>query len=385
MRNKIFTLTQVLLLTILFTACTEDTWNRHYQADPVLASGKNLWTTIESTPEVSIFAGLLKIYGYDKILSQSQAYTVFAPDNDALATLDTSNMDVRIELIENHIARFIIPASGYEAMSIGMLNKKKIVITNQGGSYFFGSAPFASPAKSIVTSNGIIHVLDNYEAFFPNIWEYLAERSDLDSAKNYLYSFNKIVFNEEASTPGSVVDGRLTYLDSVFINYNTMLTRLGSIDIEDSSYTMLVPDNAAWIEAYDRIKNDFVYFNIKAAMADSLQRANTGFALVKDLIFSNTMQPSPQDSMISTSGNTFYYPWYLFDEAEKVTTSNGSVYISGQLKYKANESWHRKLKVEAERTLGRENTLSTAYARLAEGTIYVSNGRYRLLPQVIPP
>jgi uncharacterized surface protein with fasciclin (FAS1) repeats len=376
MKNKILILTQGLLLAILLTACTDDTWNKHYQADPALVSDKNLWTTIESTAELGTFAGILKMYGYDKMLSQSQAYTIFAPNNDALAALDTSNMDVPIELIENHVTRYIIPASGYEPVFIRMLNKKRIVFAYQGDSYFFGLAPFASPTKSIVASNGIIHVLDNYETFFPNIWEFLAQRTDLDSIKNYLYSFNEIIFDEEASIPGSVINGKLTYLDSVFINSNTLLTRLGSINLEDSSYTMLVPNNTAWTEAYNRIKNDFIYYNAKAPVADSLQRANTCFALMQDLIFSNTIQTSPLDSMVSTSDNTFYYPQYLFNGAEKITTSNGSVYITGELKYKAYESWHRKIIVEAERTLGRENTLSTVSIRLAEDLISVSNGMY---------
>jgi hypothetical protein len=370
------------ILTIILTlySCSDDTWDKHYQADPALVSGDNLWTTLEAQPELSIFTGWLKAYGYDQTLSQSQAYTIFAPKNSALAGIDTTGLEIKTEWIENHIARFIIPVSGETPYMVGTLNRKKINLTHNGGNYFFGSAAFAVPGQSLVAFNGIIHVLDNYEPFFPNIWEYFTKRSDLDSIKNYLYSFDEIVFDESSSVAGSVVDGQQTYLDSVFINYNTLLLNLrGYINREDSSYVMLVPNNTAWTEAYDRIKDDFVYYNLSVRTADSLQRVNTGYALVQDLIFSNTVQASPTDSLTSTSRNTFYNPQELFAGTESVTTSNGALYITNQLKFKPYESWHKQIIVEAERAFGRENTLSTVLTPRAEGAIAVSSNRFLVL------
>jgi hypothetical protein len=370
------------ILTILLApySCSDDSWDKHYQADPAIVAGDNLWTTLEAQSELSIFTGWLKAYGYDQVLSLSQAYTIFAPKNSALAQIDTAGLEIKTEWIENHIARFIIPASGETPYIVGTLNRKKIDLTHYDGNYFFGSAAFALPIQSLVASNGIIHVLDNYEPFFPNIWEYFTKRSDLDSIKNFLYSFDEIVFDESSSVLGSVVDGQQTYLDSVFINYNTLLMNLrGYINREDSSYTMLVPNNIAWTEAYNRIKDDFVYYNLSDRMADSLQRANTSLALVQDLIFSNTVQSSPQDSLTSTSRNTFYNPQYLFEGAEQVTTSNGVMYITEQLKFKPYESWNKQIKVEAERAFGRENTSSVVLTPRAEGTIAVSGGRFLVL------
>jgi len=104
---------QIILFTsILFIACSDDIWVKHYNAQSQLVSNSNLWATIESTPELSSFAKILKAHGYDKILSKSQAYTVFAPNNQALENLDTTNMDVEKELIQNHIALFLQAASG---------------------------------------------------------------------------------------------------------------------------------------------------------------------------------------------------------------------------------------------------------------------------------
>jgi uncharacterized surface protein with fasciclin (FAS1) repeats len=374
---KVLKVLRAFIIALAITACTDDAYDRHYQADPALVAENNLWETIESRPELSRFAALLKACGYDQMLSQTRAYTIFAPNNLALAALDTAGMDVRAELIENHIACFILPASGDSASAVSMLNGKRIDLAPVSNRYYFGSAAFTSPIKSLVASNGIIHVLDGYEAFFPNIREYLSKGAELDSIKNYLYAFDEIIFIPEASVPGSIVDGQQTYLDSVFVNYNTILSQLGYINREDSSYVMLVPDNAAWTEARDRIREYYVYYNENASTADSLQRVNTAYALVQDLIFSNTLQASPQDSLISTSRHTFYKPQYLFDGAQPVTTSNGTAYITSQLKFNPWESWHEPICVEAERTLGRENTLSTpSVQRVTDATFAVSGGRY---------
>jgi uncharacterized surface protein with fasciclin (FAS1) repeats len=367
----------ILAGALFATACTDDAYDRHYQADPALVAKSNLWETIESLPELSRFAGLLKDFGYDQVLLQTQAYTIFAPNNSALDALDFSGMDVRAELIENHIARFILPASGDNTSVVSMLNGKRIDLARTGDRYYFGSAAFALPVQSVMASNGIIHVLDDYEVFFPNTWEYLSKGRELDSIKNYLYAFDEIIFVPESSVPGSIVDGQQTYLDSVFFNYNPLLSRLGYINREDSAYVMLVPDNAAWTEAYDRIKEYYRYYNKDARVADSLQRINTSYALVQDLIFNTTLQESPQDSLVSTSRHTFYNPQYLFEGARPVTTSNGTAYITSQLKFNPLESWHEPIQVEAERTYGRENTLSTpSVLRVTDGSRSVSEGRY---------
>jgi hypothetical protein len=373
----------VLFISILFVACNEEVWMKHYNVRPELVSNSNLWATIEATPELSSFAKILKTYGYDKTLSQSQAYTVFAPNNQALANLDTTNMNVNKELIQNHVARFIQAASGSNNVPVGVLNGKRINLSYKDANYYFGDAAFAVPSKSIVSTNGIIHILSDHEPFFPNTMEYLAKGTGLDSIMKYFYSSNKIIFDQYSSVPGSIVNGQQTYLDSVFINYNPLLSFYGYINLEDSSYTMLVPTNAAWNTAYDRIRPYFVsYISIKLR-ADSLVRANTTTALIQDLIFSNTKQISPADSMVSTSYHTFYRPQYLFDGAEKIITSNGVAYVTNELKIDALDSWHKPIKVEAERVLGRTNSpLGTPInERSPAGVTSISNGMYlRLSP-----
>lgn len=377
-RRYIVTMNLIILfcITAFFYSCSDDTYDKHYDPDPNIVSENNLWEIIEATPELSKFSELLKKHGYDRILSQKQAYTIFAPDNGALENLDTTAMNVKTELLDNHITRYFQPASGLEPQVITTMNSKKTNLINLNGNYFFGSASFLSPAKTIVASNGIVHLLSEYESFFPNIWEYLAKRPDLSLIKEYMYSFDEIVFDPDLSMPGSIVDGQQTYLDSVFVNSNQLIRQLGYVNREDSSYTMIVPNNTAWEKAYNRSKDYYVYYNKDTQRADSLQRANACFALVQDLFFNNLQQLSPKDSLVSTSKNIFYKPQYLFEGTEEITASNGNLFVSGELKIDALDSWHKPIIVEAERTFGRENTLSTPYIWRASNSSLVSNGRY---------
>ncbi|HLP06301.1 MAG TPA: fasciclin domain-containing protein [Paludibacter sp.] len=375
---------QILLWTAtLLFSCSDEIWVQHYGAQANVVAGDNLWVTIENTPELSRFAQVLKSYGYDKMLEQTQAYTVFAPDNATMEAIDTSNIDVKKELIGNHIARYILPASGHDTVAVATLNGKRINREYKAGKYYYGDAAFSNAVKSIVASNGIVHVLGGYAKFSPNIWEFMAKRSDLDSVRNYLYSFDNLLFIPQWSVPGSINEnGQQTYVDSVFINYNTKLATLrGYVNVEDSAYTMLLPNNSAWIKAYDNIKDYFVYYGPKA-QADSMQRANTTAALVQDLIFNARIQKSPNDSMVSTINHKFYNPQYLFAGADEVKTSNGSVFITNDLKIDALGSWFVPIKVEAEQTSGYEISGCTPYPeRVSIINSGVSGGRYlRLSP-----
>jgi uncharacterized surface protein with fasciclin (FAS1) repeats len=372
----------VLLFALLAVfSCSDGIWNSHYDADSEVVEKDNLWTKIEGASELSTFASILKKHGYDKTLSYSQAYTVFAPTNEALASIDTSKMDdVATEFVENHIARYMLPAS-QSASVVLALNGKRIDFGVLNGGFYFGNAALAVPAKTIVASNGLVHELDGYEPFFPNLFEYLAKGNELDSIRKYVYSFNEKIFVEAASTPGSIDEnGQQAYKDSVFRYNNGLLNRIGYINREDSSYTMLVPTNAAWIEAYDRIKNYYVAYNASKKTADSLQRVNTSFALVQDLVFSNNLQKSPQDSLVSTSKNSFHQPYSgILAGSGHVTTSNGQAYVTGLLTIRPTESWHQPIRVEAEvANKGRTVALGTASTGFVSGALanIVSNGKY---------
>jgi len=379
----------VLLGSVATFSSCENQWNQHYDVDRSVVSDISLWERIESTPNLSTFAMILKKAGYDKILSESQMYTVWAPVDSALVDFDPELLDsTRLikEFICNHIGRFSYSAAGNVDVKVAALNKKLIPFKTVGSDYYYDDAKLIQ--MNGVSSNGILHIIQKRVDFFNNIWEYLEKDQRLDSVRKYFYSFNNIIFDVKNSIPGDVnAQGKTVYLDSVFYNANKLFKSLGQFTNEDSLYHVILPTNSAWINSYNKIKSNFRYYvngtTVTRYMADTMQRNNTMMAMVQDLAFSTKAQLSPQDSLFSTHKNVFLNPQYLFDGAEQIVTSNGQLFVTNELKYNLWESWGKKIIVEAETVLNRVNTLSSIYTRSADGS-YISGISGKKYVDIIP-
>ena len=70
-------------------SCT-DTWDEHYQTG-VMGEG-TLWEAIKNNQQLSNFARVIEATGYNKSLSSSQVFTVFAPTNDAFTDADANEV-----------------------------------------------------------------------------------------------------------------------------------------------------------------------------------------------------------------------------------------------------------------------------------------------------
>lgn len=338
------------MLPLVWMSCTD--WDDHYDADgQQITSNKTLWEEIEARPELSNFKECLESYGYKEKLNGSQMYTVFAPMGE-INTANLSRSKVKSEVIENHIARFAHSANGAtKDKSVIMLNNKTVnfTVSHEEDGYLFGGQKLVGE-YNIRAKNGVLHIIEGQQPFFHNIWEYLTTDSRFDKVRNYLYSYNDTVLDENKSVKGEINDkGQQEYLDSVIYIDNWLLYSIGQLDDEDSTYTMIVPTNEAWDEAYGRIKDYYVYSR-KEPKRDSLSEHYTNRAIVRDLIFSHTVQKSARDSLVSTSKGVFKNPFetILSDYVDSAKCSNGEVFVVNELKHKPWDSWHTRIKVEAE-------------------------------------
>ena len=370
-QNRIIPLLALLLAAGLLTACN-DAWDNHYDPDGrQTESQKTLWGEICERPELTSFAQLLKQTGCDRLLDSDQMLTVFAPLGE-VATATLNDEELINEVVYNHVARFAVSANQRSSASrnIPMLNGKMCTLACQGNGYTFAGQPLKE--TNIVARNGILHIIASPVPFFCNVWEYMAKDTVYSCIRDYLYSFNTIFLDEEASVPGAIVDGRITYVDSVTINTNEMFYRLGRINDEDSTYWMVLPTNEAWRKAYDKVSRYYVYSN-KTPNRDSLQRHGTQMAMVSDLVFSRTVQRAPADSLISTQKHVFHDPFSTLLDGyatadDGIECSNGRVFPVDTLRYNPWESWHAALRVEAENTRGREYTTCELYKRTLNAT-----------------
>lgn len=317
------------LATGLTLSCADD-WDAHY--DGASRPTQTLWQEIASRPELAEFAALLKEKGYDKYLDSDQRYTVWAPAGTVNTSLvaggEMTADEVMEQVVENHIARGIIPASSVVNDTIRVLNGKPMGMVAEGGVTNFNGAPIRT--ANIECSNGNLHILASQAGYNHNVWSYLRQDADMSRVADYLYSFNKMVFDASASTPGGVVGGQQVYVDSVFVLNNELWSQIGYLNNEWRRYTMLVPGNDCW----DRLMASFrTYFNYNTnggddEAAEDVAGKYASRKLADALVFDMARQNPLSEYWISTGGIRFLHPEEeggLFYGTEAVTCSNGVI------------------------------------------------------------
>ena len=372
-------------LALPLASCSD--WDDHY--DPATTSGDSkttLWEAISSEANLSNFAQVLKGCGYDRNLSGSQTYTVFALTNDGLTAAqadslvnsyqtqknngvrDDDNTVIR-QFVQNHLSLFTQPVSSLTNDTITLLNGKIASVTQKT----IGSQPFIT--TNALHSNGLLFTVGQQISYFPNIFEYLGIDNSIDSAYNFINSYSNYEFNESASVAGGInSEGQTEYLDSVVTFTNSLFHNIGQINTEDSTYWMVVPTNDVWNKLVSEYHDYFNYANT-VNKRDSMQEANTRLAILSGTVFSRTINPDAAfaDSAVSTQAysysirknqdlepyNIFYRPFDaggIFDGTTDVECSNGHVRIAPQFNVPKQKTFFQTIKVEAE-NVSRQDTL----------------------------
>ena len=263
------------------SACTDD----HFDIKNTMGSDKTLWETIESNPNLSDFAGILKrtkvlsnendhkaTITAAELLNQPQSFTMWAPVNGsfnakawndtldaaakyaALGTAEgrTKALDISYyvwsQLVGNHIARF--NHEGYTGkQEIKMMNEKNAIYSGDK----FDNVPVQGSTE--VASNGSLHLLNGVAPFAYNIFDYLGYYPQFSSVNNLIASRTEIDTLWNSSTPGALNEkGQMVYVDTVVYRRNEILgVARASIREEDSTYVALIPTNEAWEQGKEKI------------------------------------------------------------------------------------------------------------------------------------
>ena len=309
-------------------SCT-DTWDEHYQTG-VMGEG-TLWEAIKNNQQLSNFARVIEATGYNKSLSSSQVFTVFAPTNDAFTDADANEVISQYqaelakglkgeknraikEFLMNHIALYNYSiANESPDTTIRMMNGKYLGLTSNT----FSSKQFTS--TNTITGNGILFTLAEKADYIYNIFEYVKDDPDLDSVSNFLYmtepfQFHKIVFSPSASVPGDIINGQQHYLDSVTTTSNEILSYWleALLDEEDSFYYALMPTNKAWKEQYEKNAPLFQY-DKQVLGRDSLMCLYPRVNILMGMQFSKTTNPLlGETEAIDSLMSPLAYPYYFY-------------------------------------------------------------------------
>ena len=173
-------------------------------------AAQTLWENINSTPELSEFAALVKKSGYDKELSSSRFYTVWAPLNHHIDLAKWQNADsatLRFQFVENHIADYNHYISSPVDERIITLNEKSYVFkgTADDNASSFGGQTIAK--SNVAAINGVIHQLSGEAVYRYNFYEYLTANKETDSLANYVMRYEMQELDEQNSVAGPIVDG----------------------------------------------------------------------------------------------------------------------------------------------------------------------------------
>ncbi|MBQ9558698.1 MAG: fasciclin domain-containing protein [Bacteroidaceae bacterium] len=329
MKKKI----HLLLLALAVTACQSD-WNEHYDRSAGV-SGASLMSLISADPDLSKFAQALHKTGIDSLLLSDQTYTVWAPTDNALASLDLSDEAATLRLVNNHVARFCSPTSS--TARIVMLNGKTMQYTDAAT---FNGAPIAK--ANISAENGLLHKLSAQIPYKYNIRELMDADERFSEVSAFVARFDKKVYDERHSTP----------YDSVFTDYNPLLEHakygIGDLADEDSLFTMILPTDAAWQAELERVSPAFTAYNTDEQAADSIRRTQAGQAILGGLTFRGIIDEEA-DSLTTVTGQVIKPVRDYLAGYERIEGSNGVIYVATS-RLNANDLcvWNHVLLNEAE-------------------------------------
>lgn len=362
----------VLLCSVAVLASCTDVWEEHYQPDPQLNADETLWELIKNDPELDEFEKFLVETHYDSLLMKDRFYTVWAPV-DGFAYNETNRELWEREFVQNHIANYSHVAGGKlsEDNFVTMLNGKYVRFENSKGKFTFKGLSLKSqntPAK-----NGILHKIEGYADFTPNIWEQLGKETGgvngVDSLYQFLLKDYKREFDQYNSVPGPTIDGKLHYLDSVYTEYNPWFYDLGELNREDSSYTMFALTNTAWIKMQEMALTYFNYASdyAKTVDVDSVCDQIVKELMCKNLVFSDKVNAKYRNGDTYDTLYSNYRLYYgnrnplafagdevaaLYNGAITKKMSNGTLHIVNQVNYDPIKCWHDTIRTEAEGLVG---------------------------------
>ena len=300
----------------LFVSCNDE-WDAHYDRNGSVPQ-VSLMDLLRNDASLSTFTQIVEVTGTDSLLVSNQTYTVWAPVNEALINVDMTDRAALERLVKNHIARYTNPTSTQPGKYIYMLNGKRMAYDDAES--FNGTSLEDGNERAI---NGVLHKLRDTIPYRYNFYEYLSVYPEYSKVYEFINRFVEKRYDASASVG----------TDSVFVDYNPMLYSyyygIGHIDDEDSLYTMILPDNAAWDKAYAHISPYFTTYNANEAVADSIRDVQTGQAILNGLTFRGKVDdPASKDSLVTVTGNVIYQTSRYFAPYTKLDASNGLMYLA---------------------------------------------------------
>lgn len=276
-------------------------------------------------PSLSVFNEYLHKTGLDRELAGERSYTVWAPSNTALETLPSSITGDSATLrryMENHIAgQVVFTRMATDSLRVRLLNGKRIFANGKK----FDDANITK--EDVAVKNGVLHIVDKLIAPQPSIWEFIEQTKSSFEQNNYIAALNYQSQDPELAELDSInpATGDPVYKPNTgIVTINTFRTKVYDIANEDSLYTYVVLNNAAYQSATQQQRP---YFN---SADPAITDANASWNVVKDLAIRGLHAPNQLQQALY-SRFMVRIPVNSSNIVETHKVSNGIVYVVNQL------------------------------------------------------
>lgn len=293
--------------------------------------GKTLLAQIEQQSDLSTFRGLLVKSGYDKLIASSQNFTVFAPNNKALATLDMATLQDSTSLkmfVGNHIAlqTYAVTQNSVDTR-IQLINGKFVTLNKNK----LGDLTIATP--NAFAANGVLHVLDTYSQVLPNIWGFINDPKNNYAQNNIIGKLKYTAFNPLKAIVDSIsaTTGRPVYRPGTgFEQKNAFTDLVYNLEDESKQYTyFILTDNTLATE----ITKVLPFF--KTSTTDSSYNL-AAYNVVKDVAVQGYYTP---DNLPATLQSKFGVTIPILKSAiiNTIKLSNGIAYVLNKADFNVKE------------------------------------------------
>lgn len=319
-KNKLIAFV-VFLWSALQLSCTRK-WDDHNKINNTDLT-QNLYQKIAADISLSKFAGYLQKTGYADTLQLNRSFTVWAPNDEALKTIDAtiSNDDKKLkQFVAHHIAHLAYYSDQLPggAQRLPLIDGKYVIVKPTS----FEDAPIYD--RDGLASNGVLNTITAAAAPALNCWEVIDSlKTGGNNMARYLRDFVKskrdttqaIVIGIDPTTgapiykPGTDTVKVPVFLDSVY-----------NVNNEAKQYTVFLMDNTTW--AKERAKLDTFF---KTSTVDSTVMW-ARFCTARDMAIEGAYAPEQLPTQIQSKFGTIV-PINKSAIVASYRTSNGYVYV----------------------------------------------------------
>ena len=324
MKSRIWIIACALMTAGTFgSGCKKSIDDQTAVTDPSLK--KNLLELISDNANLSSFAGFLKQTGYADVIASSRTYTVFAPTNTELASLDAAikNDPVKLkQFIGNHIATQV-----YSTKDIS--NTTRILMASGKYLNMKGTAIGSSviTVKDQYAANGLLQQVDKMLPALESCWDFVAGSQSPANQKAFMLSLFRNVFD---ATNAVVIGINPTTGDPIYqagtdsIFTNLFWNKVYDLRDEKKQFTLFMMEDAAWDADQLRFAPYYV-----TNTPDS-NKLVTGWNVLRDLAVDSLYEPASIPDTITSKFGT-RVPVERSAIVRTIRTSNGIVYIMSRI------------------------------------------------------